>query len=293
MPLATRLALGTVQFGLDYGVTNSAERPGFDEVRHILARARAAGIDLLDTAYAYGDSETLLGQIPDLCSAFGIVTKTPPALEPSAIEAAFTQSLSRLGCSPLYGLLVHSGRDLAGPGGVQVLDALQRLKERGLVARIGASVYEASELDAILERFVPDLVQLPLSVLDQRLAVSGHLDRLKALGTEIHVRSVFLQGVLVTPPENAPAFLGPYRGHLETVARRFRELGLSPLAGCLAFPLQHPAVDRVVVGVCSRREIEQVIEAANDVPEAAADVSDLASNDARFVDPRTWPQGRT
>ena len=142
-----------------------------------------------------------------------IVTKTAVGPKPAVfgqedtdtIRAAFFTSLDRLRQDRVYGLLIHHGSDLLIPGGERLIELLSSLKRGGQVEKVGVSIYSGDELDGVLEKFVPDIVQLPLNIADQRLRNSGHLAKLDGLGVEIHVRSV-LQGVLLAAPDSLPAY---------------------------------------------------------------------------------------
>src|SRR5579862_469788 len=171
-----KLGLGTVQFGLDYGVANSTGKVPPSEVSRILALAAREGFAVLDTAHLYGESERVLGEtlVPD--TPFHIVTKTPkfgvtPILETHAdmLEQAAESSLRLMRLSRLYGLLIHHAPDALADGSDRLFERLMCLKESRRIEKIGVSVYDLDELEAILDRHPIDLVQLPFSVIDQRL----------------------------------------------------------------------------------------------------------------------------
>ena len=278
---AARLALGTVQFGLDYGLTNQAGRVPEEEVGAILARAAEAGIDLLDTATAYGDSEVVLGRLA--APPFRIVTKVggPPARFADEVRA----SAARLGREP-WAVLLHDARALVRPGGEEVARALEALRASGLAQRIGLSVYTPCVLAAAVAMLRADVVQLPFSVLDRRFARTGWIERLRAAGTEVHARSLFLQGALLaqhTPPRLAFAdrTLAAFRNACAAA-------GLTPLQACLSAGLAAPT-DRLVVGVTSRAELEAVLEAAAAACPLPAAFDRLAADDEALLDPSRWP----
>ena len=210
-----QLGLGTVQFGIDYGVTNKNGVPSDATVVKILSDALKNKIGIIDTAPAYGNAEWRLGNLLPDNRDCQIVTKTAvrPKLnrfgrdDAELVHRAFLDSLQRLQRDHVYGLLVHLGTDLLLQGGERLVETLFALRAAGLVKKVGVSIYNAEELDRILEVFTPEFVQLPLSIADQRLLKSGHLAKLKRLGVEIHVRSVFLQGVLLAEPATLPDFL--------------------------------------------------------------------------------------
>src|SRR5579863_5665772 len=189
--MSSRIALGTAQFGAAYGIANTSGQASSESARAILDAARAAGVDTLDTAALYGASEAVLGEIG--VGDFRVVTKLPGLPEDCEdigawARAATIASFRRLNVERLGGLLLHRPADLLGPRGEALFAALLALRSEGLVARIGYSVYSPDELEALVTRFRPDLVQAPYNVFDRRLAASGWLSRLKDIGVEVHTR---------------------------------------------------------------------------------------------------------
>jgi aryl-alcohol dehydrogenase-like predicted oxidoreductase len=296
MTKLSRLGLGTVQFGLAYGVSNRKGRPDENEVAAILARAAAAGVGYIDTAPAYGEAETLVGRHLVRGHNPRIVTKTH-ALPDATIEARHGQrildtlaaSLDRLKVASVHGLLVHQSADLAKPGWQYLVDAMAETKARGWAARVGASVYNSDQLTLVETRFRPEIVQLPVNALDRRSIISGALARLKAAGAEVHARSVFLQGLLLVEPNELPDFFAPVRQNIVELRGRWKERGLSALAGCLAFALQRPEIDAVIVGVNRLNEFEQIEAAAASCVGASIDIHVNQPIDPVYVDPSRWP----
>ena len=295
---SARLALGTVQFGLPYGITHAGGRVPEDEVGAILADAQAAGIDLLDTAAAYGDSEAVLGRRPEARS-FAVITKTLPlrrsAIGPAEIDAVareFDASLARLGRDHVEGLLVHDAGDLLAPGGAALWAMLEARRAAGQVRRLGVSVYDRAALDAVAARFPLALVQLPLNALDQRLDRDGSLARLAANGIAVHVRSAFLQGLLLGDPVGVPVGAPPGPAAAAPFLQRWHAAvaaaGTTAEAAALAYVATRPGVERVVIGVHSRAHLAAAVAAfaARPVLEWAA----LACDDPDVVDPRRWKE---
>lgn len=280
---AKRLALGTVQFGLAYGITNRQGQVPAAEIRAILAVCREAGIDTLDTASAYGDSEQILGDEP-LSREFRIITKLPP----EGGEEAIAASLRHLKRDSLDALLLHRPADLFAPGGERLLDLLRERQAQGLIGKIGVSVYDPPELERIIELFVPELVQLPANLLDQRFQRSGLLAALKNTGCEIHARSMFLQGSLLAPIERLPAPLAPARMAFERVRDHLRRVSLTQLQGCLAYGLSVEGFDRLVIGVTSEAELREILAAAASLPGDLPDFSSLAIADEEILNPAKW-----
>jgi len=290
-----RVGLGTAQFGLDYGITNRHGQVPVAEMNRILDLALRRGVTILDTAGAYGTAEERLGDAIGHSDDFDVVTKIPPLpphLDGAArterfVEEAASISLAHLRMKGVRGLLMHAAGDLTGKHGAYAWRALERLRDGGAAEMIGASVYAGEELDALLQRYPLQIVQIPLSVFDQRLARSGHLARLKSLGVEIHARSVFLQGVLLMTPEELPRHLAP----LEDVLRQFRAAsaaaGRTPIQAAMAYVLGYPEVDVAVVGATTAEEFAAVLSASSATLPGEW-FAPFAVSDPNMVDPSRW-----
>jgi aryl-alcohol dehydrogenase-like predicted oxidoreductase len=293
-----KLGLGSVQFGIDYGAIEKAQKTPPEDVLKILEIAKDKGVRVIDTARLYGDSEDVLGQVMPEGAHFDVVTKTlvfrKDNLDASDVEAfreAIETSLKRLKTDSLYGVILHHADDALCEGGEKLFDVMQEFKSRGAVSKIGASVYDAEQIDALLKRYSGqiNLVQLPLNVFDQRLMGSGHLAKLKEDGVEIHVRSAFLQGLVFMGAENLP----PKLADMRDVLMRFQEIaeqyGVSKAALALGFLMQNPAVDCVVCGVNTPAQFSELCENVEALPELEnIDWKALAVNDPAFVNPSNW-----
>jgi len=285
-----KLALGTVQFGLDYGIATEAGQVSTDEVQCALSLAKENEIDILDTAIAYGTSEEVLGEIG--VDGFRVVTKLPSLPEDQNNVAHWAteqvhESLSRLGQKKLYGLLLHRSEDLLGSKGRQLIEVLVGLKNDGLVKKIGISIYSPDELDDIFKRVSIDLVQAPLNIIDRRIENSGWLDRLHDDGVEIHTRSAFLQGLLLMERCRVPEKFSRWSNLWDAWDEKLRDSRVSPLNACLAYPLSLTQVDRVIVGVDSVQQLKGILEAASS-PEYSLDTSFMISNDIDLINPSHW-----
>lgn len=263
--IVQKLALGTAQFGLPYGVANRTGVVTSTEGRLILDEALARGIDTLDTAVGYGESEEVLGRLN--VAGFRVVSKLPGVPnECSDVGSWFLgqlqASLHRLGVSALDGFLLHRPAQLMAPGGDEIYSALVAAKDHGLIKKIGVSIYEPSELDALFLHFDFDIVQVPLNLLDRRFTESDWSANLRARGVEVHSRSCFLQGLLLMPPAERPARFARFDPFWSCWDAWLKDSGLSALQACLRFSLSLPGIDRVVVGVDSCAQLREIIEAA-------------------------------
>ena len=296
---AQRIALGTAQFGLDYGITNEGGKVTPDEADAILRLCSDAGVDTIDTAHLYGDSEEVLGRSLPGGAGFRIVTKTPKFGDMrSATEAgnllrrALDESLRKLNRGSVDALLFHDADDLLGPLGGPLWDVAEGLKRNGSAGKLGVSVYDAWQIDELVDRLPLEVVQVPYNALDQRLVRGGQLAKLAGRGIEIHARSIFLQGLLLQAPERIPEQLSPLRSAIADMGERFRARGLSQLEGLLAVAFRRSEISRFVVGVTSRAEMRAILAAA-EAARGAKEPVDLPAYDdvdARFLNPANWAE---
>ena len=285
-----KIGLGTVQFGMKYGVANSDGPVESYKVNEILKLAERSGIGLLDTAIAYGTSEQILGEIG--VDGFRLVTKLPALPEDQInvtrwVTKQVCESLARLGKKNLYGLLLHRSEDFSGSKGEQLVQALVGLKDDGIIQKIGVSIYSPNELDVVCKKIRIDLVQAPLNVIDRRLQFSGWLDRLKDNGVEVHTRSAFLQGLLLMERSKIPQKFSRWSSLWDQWREKLRVLGVSPLAASLGYPLSLKQVDQVIVGVDSAAQLLEILQAAKTANEES-DTSFMRSADLDLIDPSNW-----
>lgn len=290
-----KLGLGTVQWGMPYGIANSTGQPTTEDVGNMLRLAKQHCVMLLDTAGTYGDAESTLGKQAAAEQGFKIVTKTPPVTsknirdqDVSRVAVALRESLQRLQCEQVYGLLVHHADNLLLGDGERLWGALQELKSRGLVTKIGVSVYEPRQLSRILDRYPIDLVQLPFNLYDQRFLRAGLLDRLKSLGVEVHSRSAFLQGLLLMPPDSLSTSFESIRVHHARLYRALDTAGLTPLEGSLRFCLTQFQVDRVIVGCESSGQLGEILRVASGDNAGLSHPESFAVEDESIVNPSRW-----
>jgi aryl-alcohol dehydrogenase-like predicted oxidoreductase len=292
------LGLGTAQFGFPYGISNRNGQCSLEGVQAILSLAMKHGIKLIDTAASYGDSEAVIGQCLAAADRVKIVTKTPSFVgidsrndAAALLEKTFKNSLERLCRSQIYGLLLHNCQDALGENGECLITAMVGLKEAGLVDRIGISVYDAAQIDQVMDKFQIDIIQVPFNVFDQRLERSGHLQSLKDSNIVIQARSVFLQGLVLMEPREIPAYFNLARPLLSQFHRDVAEAGLTAVSAALHFVRQNQYVDQVVVGVTSVDELAQIMNPWFDQDSYNIDYSAYAISDEQILNPALWPSG--
>ena len=286
-----RLTLGTVQFGMDYGIANTKGRLSKDEAHKLLLCAQERGVRTLDTAASYGDSEKCLGEIG--IRAWEVVSKIPGLPSVTSKTEAYSwfdnsiqRSLKRLKINTLHGLLIHRPSDLLGPYGQTLYTLLSDTKKRGMAKKIGISVYSPSELEVLFDRYPIDMVQLPLNVFDQRFAESGWLTRLKQAGVEIHSRSVFLQGLLLMPADARPKQFFEWPDVWRRWDQWLQDTRISPLVACLNAALMREEIDRVVIGFDNLKQFEQLCETRLDPRISLPTFSDCVEE--ALINPSKW-----
>ena len=291
-----KIGLGTVQFGLDYGVSNPQGITPAAEVKDILTLAWNSGITILDTAVAYGMSEEVIGQSTPEGISFKIVSKTPlfkkdriGKADATRLKRIFLQSLKRVKQPAIYGLLVHHANDLLVPGGPYLWQTMEDLKAAGLVKKIGVSVYSPREIEELSEKYHLDLIQLPVNVFDQRMIQGGYLRNLKDLGIEIHSRSVFLQGLLLMTPEEISPYFDPIRPMIMRYHSAIKKQRISYLAAALGFVYQQPEIDHIIVGVNNQSHLKEIIKVVHNIETMSVlDFSGYAVHEESIINPSLW-----
>jgi aryl-alcohol dehydrogenase-like predicted oxidoreductase len=286
-----RLSIGTAQFGLRYGIANRHGQMTRDEARAVLDAARGGGIDTLDTAIAYGDSEQTLGGIG--IRGWRVTTKLPPLPATvgdvrSWVREAVEASLSRLRLDQVHGLLLHRPADLHEGRGDELSTALREVLDSGRAKKIGVSIYRPDELETLVSRLPLGIVQSPFNIFDRRLENSGWLRRLTDGGVEVHTRSAFLQGMLLMEPAARPSWTARWQALFARWDAWLAHTGMGAAQACLGFVLSRTAIARAVIGVDGRAQLEELLAYASVSVEEAPNA--LSSTDSDLLDPSRWPK---
>jgi aryl-alcohol dehydrogenase-like predicted oxidoreductase len=253
--MVSKLILGTVQFGIEYGITNSSGKTPESELGSIFNYAKQHGIAFLDTAQAYGDAESNIGRYAD--NQFEVISKFPFLETEEALFDSFYRTLGHLNKKELYGYMAHNAEFLLQYP--LLWNTLKILKGYRKVKKIGYSLYTVEQLDHLLEMgMVPDVIQIPYSIFDRKF--SSRFELLRSMNVEIHVRSVFLQGLYFMDPDNLPNKLL----EMQKPLRKLRELcklhhiDIANLA--LNYAILNPFIDKVVIGVNTLEQLRSNIE---------------------------------
>lgn len=286
-PLLKKLVVGTSSWGQNYGAFN-ASIIEIDEINRILVLAEEIGISQLDTAPNYGDSEKLIGDSKVAQNL--IYSKVSNESWLSGTENAYNEvraSLNRLHSSFFEGLMFHSSEPI-------FIDAkkaehfMQDLMGQGFCKKWGVSVYTIEETERVLEVCKPDFIQLPSNLADRRFADSGMISNLKTQGIEVHVRSVFLQGLLLQDSKELPGKFEPFSPWLSNFEKFSDECGMTKTQLALLYNLINPDVDKVLIGINSLIQFEEAISSIA----SSFEVPDFnmlpSATNTHLIDPRRW-----
>ena len=277
-----KLALGTVQFGLDYGIFNIGGQLALEEARKVLKLAKEYDIDTLDTASGYGNSEKVLGMIG--VNDFQIVTKTTSLeLGVDKVLQSFYQSLTDLNATSVDGLLIHNIDDTKDKQFDTLYKELDKLKQDKLINKIGFSTYTPDQVDFLLDNFDFDLIQVPFNVFDTRLIDGGQFQILRNKQIEIHARSVFLQGLLLNF-KKLGIYFSKWTGQFNNYQEIVQDSELSLLEYALSFVLNTKEIDVTLVGVSNSSQLTEIIKASN----LNLDLKPYGIDDINLLNPSLW-----
>lgn len=286
----SRLAIGTVQFGLNYGINNKEGQVNREQISQILHAALQSGVNVIDTAAAYGTAEDELGHFfkdyPETMNGFKVVSKYLPSKGVMNKDGALA-SLKKLNINGLYGYLLHDFSKVRNSK--EGINAFLSLKEQCAIQKIGFSLYYTKDLDFLLENNLAfDLIQIPFNIFDQRFA--SYFTELKKRNVEIHVRSCFLQGLFFMDAGNLPDKLKPLGAKVKAMQQVGVLNNLSVEALALGFNLGFPEIDRVIIGVNSFKNFIDNLDACKQVVSSAilSDLGRLREDNEQLILPVNW-----
>ncbi len=172
--------------------------------------------------------------------------------------------------------------------GTQVTDFIEELKETKQIKKTGISVYNEQQIHEILEYFTPDVIQVPCNILDQRLLESGVLRDLKQKNIEIHARSVFMQGLLLMNPQDVPDFFSPIKSHLNDIQETLKNKNIAPLKACLNFITSQSVIDRIIIGVSSLTEWQEILDNLANPLNTQPDWRTMKLDNEKYLNPAKW-----
>ena len=272
-----KIALGTAQFGMNYGINNKRGKIPKEEVFKILKNAIDSNIEIIDTAFDYGESEKVIGDFGEK-NKLKIITKGD--------VNNFEQSLENLKVDKVYGYLIHHFEDFKVDR--KIWEKIKEKKKNGKVEKIGFSFYNPKEIEYILKNDInPDIVQIPYNIFDRRFEYL--IEELKKMNVEIYARSIFLQG-LVFKKEFDGVFL-KIKDKVELLNTISKTTGVPISAICINFVLLNRDIDFVVLGVDGIQNFEENVKSVkykNEIRKKFEKLKELREEDERLINPSKW-----
>lgn len=266
----TKLCLGTVQFGLDYGINNFAGKPSKEKSFAMLDEALKQGVSVIDTATAYGNAEELLGEFGISKHKVKVISKLKPNLITAAcsnpeevVEQEVRGSLDRTGLCELDGYLLHTPENFYNK---RILEGLRRCKEQGLIRHFGVSIYETEHALDVVKSGEVDYIQIPYSIFDQRVDRTDFFNIAKQKGVTVYARSAFLQGLILMEEDKIPNNLRMTKGYLRDFDRIISKYGFTRAEAAFLFSYSHPNIDYIVFGVDTLQHLkDDIVFSKNEV----------------------------
>lgn len=285
MDLVSRVALGTVQFGLNYGINNRVGKVGINEIKELLSICELEGIDTLDTAAGYGKSEENLGRAG--VDNFKIISKFPVD-SVKGVDTVFQETLTKIRKQSLYAYLLHNFHIYKN--NTSIWKDLESLKNEGKTEKIGISLYSPDELTEIWRNNMQlDIIQIPFNIFDRRF--QPFFKELKERKIEIHARSSFLQGIVFKDPEKLGEHFTPFKKVLLQYRDTIEALSLSSVEACLGWSLSHSEIDKIVIGVDSVAQLESNLNTINSLSQKQINwnrFEQTRCDSEKFINPSLW-----
>lgn len=283
-----KLILGTVQFGLDYGINNSAGKPSKEQVFQLFEEAAKAGVGILDTADAYGNASELIGEFfSSSKTRFDINTKFK-AEEGKSITEQLSNSLKQLNAERINIYFYHRFDEMVRFP--QTLTELEKLKNQNLINKIGVSVYGNDEFEIAVNTPEVDAIQLPFNLLDNYSQRGELLKQAKQKGKEIQVRSVFLQGLFFKNLNDYPAYLSPLKPYMGIIGEIGAESSMNMETLALSYALAQPEIDNVLIGVDTLAQLQQNLSYSNTALPAniVSRINAISVAETELLYPKNW-----
>lgn len=286
----SKIILGTVQMGLDYGVNNNLGKISLEESHQILLKAYLSGITTLDTAEAYGNAHKVIGKFHKSHSnhKFNIITKVPHDIKENGIEIKIQEYLDDLGVNCLEILMFHSFDSFKSNQGA--VDKLLELKSKGLINHIGVSVYTNSQMEYLLDKYFITVVQLPFNLLDNFTVRGNLIEQLKARGKIIHTRSAFLQGLFFKKTNDENKIVRKLQCELEFLYQIALKSNCSMEELALSYCLHQKNIDNVIIGVDSLDQLNANINASlyKIKDNTKKKINSIKIKDLNLLNPSLW-----
>ncbi len=293
-----RLILGTVQLGMHYGIANFTGRPSFSEAQNLINMATAHGIHYYDTAQHYAESEKTLGQClaaQEKCFSPKVITKISLCEEhenPQFFQASVNKSLQALQSTQLFCLMLHNEQHLHLLQGTIEKNIIDICRKNN-ISHLGCSVYTPEKALEALQHSHISVVQIPASIFDRRFEEAGVFKLAQKLQKKLHIRSVFLQGLLLMPPKKIPAKLQPLSLYVQKFHEICRQEQYSPAALALAWALRRWPHSSIIFGVETCAQLQANLKGLEDIaqnlhmPWESLDAIHVPQK-AHYLNPSKW-----
>ena len=285
--MGKKIVLGTANFGVYYGKLKK-KKLSVNEIKKIFLYCLRNEIDTLDTSTDYEGSENIIGLLDP--KKFNIITKISnfdinidnPQI---FLEDKLKKSLTSLKTKKIYALLFRNPSSLTSNNNLRLWQIAKNLKSKGLIKKIGITIYEPKELDQAFNYLKPDLVQVPYNIFDRRIEQTGWLNKLYNSGVEIHCRSIFLQGLLLLESHNLPKIFSSYKSLWNSYDSWLKKNGVSRLEACTNFVFRKKEISKIVLGVENKEQLKKILA----VQEKKINYSsNLFKISPKLIDPRKW-----
>lgn len=282
----SKIVLGTVQFGVNYGINNTSGQVPLEEVSKILKIAQEEGIHTLDTSSAYGISEIVLGKaLKESGTQFNIVSKYPRCEE--SVRSTFEKSISNLGVDSLYGYLVHHFDFYQEK--LEIFEEMTALKNEGKIMKVGFSLYNVEQLQYLLDMGMKfDILQFPYNIFDRQF--ESYMPKLVEMGVEIHTRSAFLQGLFFKDTNTLPDKLKPLKQYLDSLHNYCDNKGLLVEQIAFGYVLDNQYVKGALIGVDNCEQLNANLNVAS-VKLSQEDIdyiSNIEIKEKTLLNPVNW-----
>jgi len=290
MKFSDKLILGTVQLGIPYGINNNTGKPDQSTANAILHSAWEGGIRLLDTAESYGNAQQVIGHYHvGQAESFHVITKLMPGKTPAEVRPSLLEDMNLLNVDSLYGFMFHHLNVFKQ--NVSALGDLKSMQAKGRIKRIGVSVYSNDELEYVLNFPEINLIQLPFNMLDNWCQRGGHISKAKEKGIEIHVRSVFLQGLFFMKETEIPVKLSPLVPFLRQLKKICNEFNMSMELAAMGYALARPEIDKVLIGVETPAQLQDNLNQVAQLQiskEFTSAVEEIYVSETELLSPVNW-----
>ncbi|MDB4325000.1 aldo/keto reductase [Flavobacteriaceae bacterium] len=288
----SKLILGTVQLGLNYGINNTKGKPSEQEAFAILETAYDNGIKTLDTAEAYGNSMQVIGNFHKKhpTKIFNVITKLDAQvlLTKGDLYRKVNESCKTLYVDKIHGYMFHNFESFKK--NLIYFEELLEAKKKGLVKKIGVSLFFNHELNTILEEYSDiDFIQLPFNLFDNELKRKKHIEKAKEMNIEIHTRSVFFQGLFFKEIDSIPLSIKPLKEALRNLEEIKNEFNMDIGSLALNYALEKKYIDFVLIGVESRKQLISNLELLDQswvIPHKRIDEICIENED--LLNPSNW-----